>query len=69
MKVLLLIICIMLLTACSESGNEQADNGKQLGDQHFLSTQTEALDRARDVEQDVLDAAQRQREQIESESD
>jgi len=59
----------MLLTACSESGKDQADNGKQLDDQHFLSSQTEALDRARDVEQDMLDAAQRQREQIESESD
>jgi outer membrane biogenesis lipoprotein LolB len=69
MKVLLLPVCIMLLTACSESGKDQADNGKQLDDQHFLSSQTEALDRARDVEQDMLDAAQRQREQIESESD
>ena len=68
MKVLLLIVCIMLLTACSESGNDQADNGEQLDDQHFLSTQTEALDKARDVEQDMLDAAQRQREQIESDS-
>ena len=59
----------MLLAACNESGNDQADNGKQLDDQHFLSSQTKALDKARDVEQDMLDAAQRQREQIESESD
>jgi len=58
----------MLLTACSESGNDQADNGELLDDQHFLSTQTEALEKAREVERDVLDAAQRQREQIESDS-
>jgi len=58
----------MLLTACTESGNNQADNGEQHDDQHFLSTQTEALEKARDVEQDMLDAAQRQREQIESDS-
>lgn len=66
MKFSLLTACMLLLAACNESGDPQAANDRQLDDQHFLSTQTEALDKARAVEQDVLDAAQRQREQIEA---
>lgn len=59
-------LCLLLLAGCGNSGDEPAGQNQQLDKDHVLSTQTDALDKARGVEQDVLNATQRQREQIES---
>lgn len=52
-------LCVLLACAgCTD------DSGDEPGG-HALETQQQALEKARDVEQDMRDAAQRQAEQIE----
>lgn len=51
----------LLLAACTDNTGD--DSGA-----HILETREQALDRARNVEKDIADAARRQAEQIERSS-
>lgn len=72
MKTSALALCLLLLAGCGGSGgsgDDPAEQSQQLDNDHVLSTQTDALDKAGDVEQELLDAARLQREQIEDDAD
>ncbi len=66
-RFVLLVSLATLLCACQP---QQADpqTTEPAANDNLLSTQIDALQKARDVEQDLLEAAQKQREQIEAES-
>lgn len=55
-------LAALLLGACTDNTGNDAES-------NVLETQQQALERARDVEQDVADAARRQAEQIERSED
>jgi outer membrane murein-binding lipoprotein Lpp len=59
------LLLMLLLAGCGNADNEE-NKSKPSTEVHFLSTQTDAVGKAREVEQDVLDAARKQSEQIES---
>lgn len=65
-KVIVLAPAILLIAGC---GNSSSDSSKPEAAKAESSQPVhgyeQALERARDVNQDILDAAQRQREQIE----
>jgi len=61
-------LCFLLLAGCGNSGDAPAERSQQLDNDHVLSTQTDALEKAGDVEQELLDAARLQREQIEDDA-
>ncbi|MEX0914324.1 MAG: hypothetical protein WD397_10520 [Wenzhouxiangellaceae bacterium] len=52
----------LLCSACTDNSGDESDG-------HLLETQQQAVERARDVEQDMADAARRQAEQIENSED
>lgn len=54
-KVMLVIITSMMLTACGDGGS----------DENAFKAQTEALDKAKEVEGKILDAASQQQQAIE----
>ncbi|GAB4115449.1 MAG: hypothetical protein Tsb0027_05740 [Wenzhouxiangellaceae bacterium] len=68
-------LCFLLLAGCGGSGSsggsgdDPAGQSQQLDNDHVLSTQTDALDKAGAVEKELLDAARLQREQIEDDAD
>jgi len=60
-----MISIVFLGLACSAC----TDNTGDESDRHLLEDQQQALERARDIEQDVAEAAQRRAEQIEDSED
>ncbi len=65
LRFILSALFTLLLTACQTQEGADKAATSQSSDK-LLSTQTDALKQAGAVEQQVLDAAQRQREQIEA---
>jgi len=64
-KAIILTLATILIVACGNSSTESSnDSGAQTEPDLPGQGYDRALERARSVEQDVLDAAQRQREQI-----
>jgi len=64
----LLICCLLCLMGCGNSDHDEPAASSQANHDHLLSTQTEALDKARAVEDELLEQAQHQREQIDDDS-
>ncbi len=65
-RVLILFLALAALAAAGCSKKE--DREAQTRDGHVWSTQTRALEKARDVERQVLEQAERQRKQIEEQA-
>ena len=61
-NIAILAAALLLAGACTDDTGDETEG-------HALDAQQQALERARDVEQDVADAAQRQRERIEEQED
>lgn len=57
-----LLIAMLVLSACTDNTGDDPDG-------HLLETQQKALERARNVEQDVAEAARRRAGQIEDSED
>ncbi len=73
MRIVLLACPLLLLAGCSGGGDEDAAAGKQQQQQqqeqeHVWSEQTNTINKARNVENVLGDAAARQRRQIEEQS-
>ena len=51
-----IFLTVLALSACTDNTGDESDG-------HLLETQQQALERARDVEQDVAEAARRRAEQ------
>ena len=51
-----IFLAVLALSACTDNTGDESDG-------HLLETQQQALERARDVEQDVAEAARRRAEQ------
>ncbi len=62
-KIILLGAVLFLISACSE--DESATPEKKLSGDHVWKEQTQAIDRAKEVEGMLLDAADEQRKVIE----
>ncbi|HEY7840361.1 MAG TPA: hypothetical protein VIC61_02225 [Gammaproteobacteria bacterium] len=59
-------LAILLITGCS-SGNDQASG--QAGGDHVWKEQVETMDKAKAVEKTVMDAAAKQAEAVEQQSE
>ncbi len=68
MRIVLLACPLLLLAGCSGGGDEDAAAGKQQRQEHVWSEQTNTINKARNVENGLGDAAARQRRQIEEQS-
>ncbi len=68
MRIVLLACPLLLLAGCSGGGDEDAAAGKQQQQEHVWSEQTNTINKARNVENVLGDAAARQRQQIEEQS-
>jgi hypothetical protein len=65
LKPILLTLAIILITACGNSSTDSSEDAAARSEPDLPGEGYDrALERARGVEQDVMDAAQRQREQI-----
>jgi len=53
------LLLLLLLVGCGSTSNGQDKTNPSL-DVHYLSTQTDAVDKAREAEQNLLDAARQQ---------
>ncbi|NNE37922.1 MAG: hypothetical protein HKN08_06410 [Gammaproteobacteria bacterium] len=53
---LLILMLFMIMTGCSDNGSSSSN---------VFEDQVESIDKAEEVEQQILDAAERQRQQIE----
>ncbi|GEM_PF-2474110 len=61
-QLIIAVLAALLLGACTDNTSDDSESG-------VLETQHQALERARDVEQDVAEAARRQAEEIERSAD
>ncbi len=64
-RLIILSFTLALLVACGGEAPDTLSESAPADTDHPIQAYDQALDRARDVNQDVLDAAQRQREAIE----
>ncbi len=62
---LFLVLSAVLLSACSNESDEQGEVRK---DDHVWKAQTEALEKARNVDKLLQDAAEKQRKKIDEQS-
>ncbi len=56
-----IIFSVIFLTSCSDNGTQNSESKKTV-----IDSQLRALDKAKGVEQDILDSVAKQREQIDS---
>ena len=64
MKILLVLASLLILSACSDSMEPAAEKPKQKATgNHVWKTQTDTIDKARGVEQTILESSTRAREQ------
>ncbi|MGK7297351.1 MAG: hypothetical protein ACNS61_16260 [Candidatus Wenzhouxiangella sp. M2_3B_020] len=61
-RIAVLAAAMLLAAGCTDDTGDETEG-------HALDAQQQALERARGVEEDVADAAQRQRERIEEQED
>lgn len=62
------VICVAL-AGCGNGDETMAEQAGDASDAHLLEAQEQALERARAVEDQVLEAAEQQREAIEEQTD
>ncbi len=69
MKSLILMFTVTLLAACTQPADPVEDAaGSNTGGEHVWKTQTDQIDRAREVEDTLMDEAARQRQAIDAQS-
>lgn len=62
----LLILTFLIVSGCSDNGDKAAN--EQSGDDHVWKTQTDALEKAKQTEQLIMDAAEQQERKIDEQS-
>ncbi|HHJ14860.1 MAG TPA: hypothetical protein ENJ79_10925 [Gammaproteobacteria bacterium] len=72
MNRMLVLVMVGLLAGCSGGSEEpeqtRKDNGSRVSDDNVFSSQVKALEKAEGVEQTLMDAERRRREQMEEQS-
>ena len=71
MSRMLVLVVVVLLAGCSggsEPEQTRKDNGSRVSDDNVFSSQVKALEKAEGVEQTLMDAERRRREQMEEQA-
>jgi len=63
---ILLVVALLLISACS--GGEDKTAKEKPADDHVWKAQTDALEKAKQTEQMIMDAAEQQKRKIEEQS-
>jgi outer membrane murein-binding lipoprotein Lpp len=63
---ILLVLTVIIVSGCSDSEDKGAN--QQSTDDHVLKTQTDALEKAKQTEQLIMDASEQQKQKIDEQS-